>query len=61
MNDEIEPIILPIIPFNPEDKIFQNYDDETGEPIGKPYSLKEWCQTGKSISGINPDLLGKNG
>lgn len=54
-NDEIEKIVPPKLPFDLNEKIFQNTDDE-GNLIGKPYSYEEWFDEIKSLSGVSKDL-----
>lgn len=57
--DEIEPIQSLHLPFKPDDKIFNCVDEDTGEIIGEPYNLNDWCQKIKDISGVNEELLGE--
>jgi hypothetical protein len=56
MDNEIQKIIPPPLPFSLDEKIFVVTDEETGEAIGEPYSYNDFIQTIKDISGINPDL-----
>jgi hypothetical protein len=59
MNEnEIEPIIPIKMCSTNDDKIFQIYDEDTGEPIGGPYSLNDFRDLMLSISGVSEDLLG---
>lgn len=58
MQDEILKITPPSLPYDLEDKIFFNIDDE-GNIIGEPYSYMDSVRMLNNISGINPDLLGK--
>lgn len=58
MDDEIEKILPPKLPFDMDDKIFTPVDPETGEVKGEPYSQNDWLKMIKDISGVNPDLLG---
>ena len=58
MSEEIELIIPPMLPFGENDKIFYNTDEETGDPIGEPYSYNDSVINLRNISGINEELLG---
>jgi len=57
MNQEIEKIIPPPLPYALDDKIF-NYTDEEENIISDPYSYNDWIQKIKDISGVNEELLG---
>jgi hypothetical protein len=58
MNEEILELTPLPLPHNYDEKMFQDCDEETGEPIGELYSYSDWVQRIKDISGINDDLLG---
>jgi hypothetical protein len=55
--NEIEPINPVPTSFALDDKIF-NICDEEGNQIGEPYSYNDHIKKIKSISGVNPDLMG---
>jgi hypothetical protein len=59
MSDECDiELIIPLsLPFDIDDKIFNCVDEETGQVIGEPYSLNDWIDNIKNISGINEGLL----
>lgn len=48
------------LPFDPDAKIFRDVDEETGESLGEPYSYNDWLKLVESISGVNPEFLGKD-
>ncbi len=50
---------LPDLPFDPDAKIYGNFDDE-GNPIGGLYSYNDCVKWMNGMSGINPELLGNN-
>lgn len=54
--DDLEPITPPDLPFGLDDKIF--YNNNHGNPVGKPYSYNDFLQELENISGVNPELLG---
>jgi hypothetical protein len=58
MDEEIEKIIPPALPFDVDDKIFIPTDWETGDPNGEPYSYNDWIKQINDISGVSPELLG---
>ena len=57
-NDEIEPLLPLPLPFNPDAKIFNCVDEETGEIIGEPYSYSDFLKKIDNISVIDEGLLG---
>ena len=56
--DEILPIVPPLLPFDPDEKIFQDFSEE-GMPIGIPYSRNDYIKTIWDLCGINEELLGE--
>lgn len=58
VDDDILPIEPPKLPFGMDDKIFNTTDDE-GSIIGEPYSMNDWNQKIKDISGVNEELYGR--
>lgn len=58
-NDEILEIIPCTSPFKTDEKIFFVLDEE-GNISGEKYSLDEWIEIIKNISGINEELLGRS-
>lgn len=56
---EIESLIPLPLPFDPNAKIFNCVNEETGEVLGKPYSYNDFIDKIINISGINEELLGE--
>ncbi len=62
MSDELnrlEQVMYPPLPFSDDEKIFICTDMETGEIIGEHYSYNDCIKQIIDISGVNPDLFGK--
>ena len=59
MNDEILPLPIFPLPFDPNEKIFNYIDEETGEILGPPYSYNDFIDKINNISGINEELIGE--
>lgn len=58
MNEILELNAAPL-PFDLNDKIFCNYDDD-GVILGETYSYNDFIKEILDISGINEDLLSSN-
>lgn len=53
MKDDIEPIKPLPLPFRTDEKIFQHFDEETGEAVGEPYCYDDFMNEIISISGVS--------
>lgn len=62
-DEEIEKILPPMLPFNFEDKIFKSCTEDcedSCECSKNPYSMNDWIKSLTDISGVNPELMGRN-
>ena len=55
--DDILPIVPQNLPYNLDDKIFYNTDDE-GNIIGDKYSYNDQIKWLENISGVSKEFLG---